>query len=122
MGDASKYFDKSEFTCKCGCGVTKVDRALLERLDQLREAVGRPLVIASGYRCPAHNAAEGGVSDSAHTLGLAVDIKIGSGQERFDLLSRILRGYFFKRVGIAKTFIHVDLDESKPQTVAWLYS
>ncbi|TAN40782.1 MAG: peptidase M15 [Nitrospirae bacterium] len=121
MGKRGKYFTDEEFACKCGCGKADVSSDLVNRLDQLREDIGRPITIASGFRCDKHNASEGGVSGSAHTLGLAVDIKISSGQERFEVLAKVLRGFLFKRIGVAKTFIHVDIDESKPQTVVWTY-
>lgn len=44
-------------------------------LDPLREAVGQPLIVTSGFRCAAVNAAVGGSSSSAHVLGLAADLK-----------------------------------------------
>ncbi len=44
-------------------------------LEQVRGVLGSvPLIITSGYRCPALNAAVGGVADSAHVKGLAADI------------------------------------------------
>ena len=44
-------------------------------LDPLREAVGRPITISSGYRGPVLNQRVGGVADSQHLLGMAVDIQ-----------------------------------------------
>ena len=44
-------------------------------LDPMREAWGGPLVVTSGYRCPALNKAVGGVSNSAHLSGYAADIR-----------------------------------------------
>jgi Uncharacterized protein conserved in bacteria len=43
------------------------------KLEFVRKALGQPIIITSGYRCPALNARVGGVSTSAHTKGLAVD-------------------------------------------------
>ena len=43
------------------------------KLELVRKALGRPIIITSGYRCPTLNARVGGVSTSAHTKGLAVD-------------------------------------------------
>jgi len=48
-------------------------RQLAARLELVRELVGRPLVISSGYRSPDLNAAVGGAPTSAHVLGLAAD-------------------------------------------------
>lgn len=48
-------------------------------LEPLREAWGKPIVVSSGYRCPALNKAVGGVSNSQHLLGEAADIHSLSG-------------------------------------------
>ncbi len=44
-------------------------------LDPLREALGQPITISSGYRGPVLNKRVGGVADSQHLLGMAVDIQ-----------------------------------------------
>jgi uncharacterized protein YcbK (DUF882 family) len=113
------HFKKSEFTCRCGCGKNNIDQSLVSRLDEVREIFGAPIVISSGCRCEKHNAAEGGVHDSAHVLGLAADIRVTDSAVRFHLLSILM--HRFERIGIAKTFIHVDVDQTKPRQVAWLY-
>ena len=51
-------------------------------LDPLREAWGGPLVVTSGYRCPALNKAVGGSETSAHTAGWAADLVPDSGDPR----------------------------------------
>lgn len=43
-------------------------------LDPLREAWGNPIIVSSGYRCPALNKVVGGASTSQHLLGQAADI------------------------------------------------
>ena len=48
---------------------------IMTRLDDIREAWGKPIIITSGYRCEELNKAVGGVTTSYHQLGLAVDIK-----------------------------------------------
>ena len=47
-------------------------------LDPLRRAWGKPILVNSGYRCPALNKAVGGVSNSQHLYGEAADITTGS--------------------------------------------
>lgn len=121
MPALGKHFTTEEFTCKCGCGYCNPHPLLIDKLDQIREVMGAPLVIASGCRCEAYNKKCGGVDQSAHTMGLAADIATHSSQERFNLLGKILRGFVFKRIGIGKNFIHVDIDETKPGCVLWLY-
>jgi hypothetical protein len=46
---------------------------LAEVLEKIRALLGVPVVVSSGFRCPALNAAVGGVADSAHLHGLACD-------------------------------------------------
>ena len=45
-------------------------------LQPLRDAMGEPIKIGSGYRCPQLNAAVGGVSNSQHMKGEAADLCI----------------------------------------------
>ena len=45
-------------------------------LDPLRERLGKPILINSGYRCPALNDAVGGVDNSNHLIGCAADLFI----------------------------------------------
>lgn len=49
-------------------------------LDPLREAWGGPLIVTSGYRCPALNEAVEGSETSAHTAGWAADLVPGDGR------------------------------------------
>ena len=50
----------------------------LEVLQPLRDYVGAPVYINSGYRCPELNMAVGGVKNSQHCRGEAADIRIVS--------------------------------------------
>ena len=45
-------------------------------LEPLREAMGEPIKIGSGYRCPQLNRAVGGVANSQHMKGQAADLCI----------------------------------------------
>ena len=45
-------------------------------LEPLREAMGEPIKIGSGYRCPQLNRAVGGVANSQHLTGQAADLCI----------------------------------------------
>lgn len=47
----------------------------LQRLNDIREGYGKPIVISSGYRCDELNEKVGGVNDSKHKNGLGVDLK-----------------------------------------------
>ena len=51
--------------------------ATCELLEKVRAACGgHPVIVSSGYRCPAVNAAVGGASNSAHTWGGAADFTV----------------------------------------------
>lgn len=79
-----KYFDDYEFACPCDRhGVDAeghpildhiIDKRLVDVLDRIRERLGVPITVNSGYRCPEHNAEVRGVSDSQHVLGTAADV------------------------------------------------
>ena len=46
-------------------------------LDPIRRRYGAPIIVTSGYRCPALNTAVGGVANSHHMVGCAADITTG---------------------------------------------
>lgn len=80
MYKTAKYFHTSEFLCRCGCATPTecltALKALIMSLQVLRIKLGRPVIINSGYRCPAHNYAVGGSSRSFHMSGMAGDIVV----------------------------------------------
>ena len=57
----------------------KLETLITECLDPIRRIYGRPVVVSSGYRSPALNAAVGGVANSQHTTGEAADLVPASG-------------------------------------------
>jgi uncharacterized protein YcbK (DUF882 family) len=116
-----KYFKLSEFDSPdlVGSGEA-MDKEFLSKLDQARSLAGVPFKITSGYRSEAHNRKVGGVSGSSHTKGLAADIACTDSVKRHKIITSLLKAGF-TRIGIAKTFIHVDNDPSKPANVTWLY-
>lgn len=80
----------------------------------------RPINISSGYRCPDHNRAVGGVWNSQHVAGTAADIYVdGMGvRELADICKQIFDG-----VGtyVDGGFVHVDMREggSVPGYFTW---
>ena len=112
-------FKLAEFKCPC-CGEVKMDEKFLKLLDLARTTAGIPFVITSGFRCDKHNQEVGGKADSAHLKGVAADISCQSSASRFAIVNSLLR-CGFNRIGIADSFIHCDIDLSKPSSVIWLY-
>lgn len=111
---------KEDLTCRCGCGLYIENPDLITLLYHIEKAFGRELKIVSGTRCPAHNIAVGGAKSSAHLKGEAADIACDKSYDRY-LLLKLALDFGAKRVGIAKTFIHVDVSKTLPQNVIWLY-
>jgi hypothetical protein len=75
MGDLTEHFSASEFQCKCGCKQSIIQPSFVKALEDLRQLIGVPITITSGYRCPEHNKAVGGAPKSFHTQGMAADIR-----------------------------------------------
>ena len=74
MATDTKNFKVSEFTCHCGCGGNEIDQRVINMCQTIREAIGVPVRVNSGYRCKKHNAAVSKVPNSYHTQGLAADL------------------------------------------------
>jgi len=127
MIDWSKYpnFSEDEFRCKgthCCGGKALMDEYFLALLQQLRTEVGFPFHITSGYRCPDHNAAVSRTGRAGpHTTGQAADIAV-NGPQRYKILAEFAK-YGFTGVGIANTFIHLDLlsPDEAPRPTSWTY-
>ena len=119
--DTMKYFKLSEFDSPdlVGSGEA-MDREFLSRLDQARSLADTSFRITSGYRSEAHNLKVKGVSNSSHTKGYAADIACTDSVKRYKIITSLLKAGF-NRIGIAKTFIHVDNDPNKPANVTWVY-
>ena len=91
------------------------------RVDAARHESGIPFRITSGARCPAHNNAISSTGfDGPHTHLCALDIQARNSRERF-LIRLALINQGFHRFGTAKTFLHVDDDETKDPKVEWFY-
>lgn len=73
---AGQHFKVREFACKDGSQVVFIDSHLIAILDILRNQVGKPVIINSGYRTPTRNKAVGGAKYSYHMRGMAADIRI----------------------------------------------
>ena len=108
----TKYFKEID------CG--NMNQEFLLKLDRAREVAQIPFKINSAYRTPEHNAKIGGKPNSSHLKGLAVDISVTDSRQRFIVLQSLIQAGF-KRIGVAKTFIHVDDDKDKDAEVVWLY-
>ena len=92
---------------------------LLDRLEVVRSLCGFLLIVNSAYRSFDYELSKGRTGSSSHCKHIAVDIAVQSGEKRLKIVQNALRAGF-QRIGIAKTFVHLDLDEGKPSSI-WLY-
>lgn len=98
-------------------GPLLLDEAAMDRLQALRDALGKPMIVNSAYRSPAHNARVGGAKASMHLLGRAFDIAMTNHDpHRFEAAARACG---FNGIGIygAQNFIHIDTRETPARWV-----
>ena len=121
-----RYFKLSEFDSPDLKGSGKnMDRKFILLLDKIRDMVGEPLKVNSGFRTPEYNIDLGKrgykiSKTSPHMKGLAVDFHTPNSSLRYKVLeAAIYNG--IKRIGIGKNFIHLDIDSSRGQEVSWHY-
>lgn len=113
-----KYFKLVEFECRC-CKKNLIVEELVAKLDKAREISGVPFSITSGFRCEKHNEAIGGSENSSHLKGLAADIYTRNHKMRLKIIGGLIKAGF-RRIGIAKSYIHVDIERGKSNCL-WLY-
>lgn len=125
----SQNFSSEEFECPC-CGYALVDTELVIVLERIRQLLGVPVRINSGYRCPAHNTKVGGARMSRHLLGCAADITwagiILNTKENSvfrQQLPSVTVTWNSKLYGIGwgKSYIHVDTDVTRKNLTQWTY-
>lgn len=72
------HFNREEFRCCCGGRYchgfpAEMEKTLLDRLEATRMALNSEIIITSGLRCIRRNAEVGGINQSKHLRGCAVD-------------------------------------------------
>ena len=114
-----KNFTPAEMRCK-GTGkdipLNAYSKDALDKLQKMREIVGKPFVINSAYRSPEHNQRVGGRKNSMHIQGRAFDIRIAGHDPK--MLYRAAKKAGFNGIGFHTSFLHVD-NRSVPQS--WEY-
>lgn len=109
-------FSRSEFACKganCCWHSAPVSIRLASALQILRDKVGLPLTINSGFRCVKHNTAVGGAKNSQHLYGTAADVALPQGYSAVQFASAAESLSLFDGIGIYDNFIHLDVRGTK---------
>ena len=115
------HFELSEFDSQDEIGSGKyMDEKFLRMLDDARGIANISFTINSGFRTKSRNAYVGGKTNSSHQYGYAADIHCTDSRSRFIIIDALIKAGF-SRIGIAKSFIHVDNDPDKDGKVSWVY-
>lgn len=115
--DDFAYFTWSEFDCK-HTGRNEMNPVFIHKLDDLRERCGFPFRVTSGYRDRTHPVEAKKARPGNHSKGIAADIAVQDGWERFRIVREAIE-LGFTGIGVAKTFVHVDTRDGLP--VMWVY-
>jgi len=119
---ATRNFSESEFNCKCSkCNSVTPhemkDTAMLGA-QYIRDAIGRAVIITSGYRCKDHPVEAAKKTPGQHNKGLALDFKVSNGAEAFEIIKAAIEigcnGFAY-----GNGFVHIDWRTSTP--VTWRY-
>ncbi|MDR5654412.1 YcbK family protein [Ruixingdingia sedimenti] len=105
-------FSPAEIACR-GTGKLLINEPALDKLQALRDRLGKPLIVRSAYRSPEHNRAVGGAPASKHMQGTAFDIAMANHDPvAFEAAARevgFLGLGFYPRSG----FMHIDLGPAR---------
>jgi len=115
-----KHFNPNEFVCDNEICYDKMNQNLLNMLEEAREIADIPFIITSSWRSEEKNKEVNGKSNSSHLRGNAVDLSCNNSVSRMKIIDALVVAGF-TRIGISKSFIHVDCDIELPQEVMWLY-
>jgi hypothetical protein len=105
-------FSPAEIACR-GTDKMLINAPALDKLQALRDRLGKPLILRSAYRSPEHNRAMKGAPQSKHMDGAAFDIAMSNHDPvEFEAAARAVGflGFgFYPRSG----FMHVDLGPAR---------
>lgn len=116
MGDITKNFSKSDF--QCCCVVCREDPArpatkseAINALQDVRDFLGKPLIVNRGVSCPAHNGALGGAGDSRHLPqhADAIDLACNGSEEAYRIVRALITLGKFTFIEVSPHHIHIDM-------------
>jgi hypothetical protein len=146
MSRLSPNLTTEEGRCRCGCGLGERPEEYppdtVALVQTMRDIKGGPLWVNSWLRCQRYNALVGGVENSAHVRGTAVDLGARNAVDRYNLIVLAVLAAIrtlhhvpgidwhllfltlrdpLRGIGLAKTFVHVDTDSVCARPAAWGY-
>ena len=119
--EAVSYFKISEFDSKDGAEMPSDVKMnvieLIDNLNVLRQELGSPLYVNSGYRSPKHNKSIGGSLNSQHLTGKAADIRSNEyiPKQIKEKIEELIKVGKMKQGGLSayNTFVHYDIRGKK---------
>lgn len=106
--------------CTPSSSVEDLNSKLVDTLILAQKMAGFQFTITSAFRSQVYERSKGRKGTSSHCKGLAVDISTRDSHTRFKVVCAcILAG--IPRIGVGKTFVHVDIDESKAHPIIFHY-
>lgn len=120
------HFPDAELECKCGCGMLP-KQDFMDKIEGLRVAYGRPLIVSSAARCPTYNDKVSGTGRTGpHTTGRSIDFAVDR-KAAWELLGLAME-FGFSGIGVnqkgGKRFLHLDdLPDApgQPRPTVWSY-
>lgn len=105
-------FSPEEIACR-GDDTIRINEAALDKLQALRDKIGKPLVVHSAYRSPDHNRKVGGAKLSMHLQGAAFDISMVNHDPKIFEKAAQVAGFtgfgFYPR----QDFMHIDIGRAR---------
>ena len=118
--ELSDHFSLHEFACPC-CGAVKIHPRLIIALEKLRTAYGKPIPIASGYRCIAYQHAYYFMLNRERRRHLLAPIAVPKGSKHMKGIAadpllkltekdvKLLKACGFTGIGIGENRCHLDV-------------
>ncbi len=117
----SRHFREAEFNrLTPSCSLQDMEQRAMDIFDRVRDGAGMPLTLTCAYRTKEWDRAKGRSGNSAHTAGQAIDISCTDLSTRYKIVQAAINAGI-TRIGIAKTFVHIDTSNLNTQRVVWLY-
>lgn len=112
----TKNFSKGEMQCPC-CHKCDMNATFMDKLQDVRDSVGKPLTVTSGYRCKKRNEAVKGAKNSMHTYGQAVDLACDDMFLRYEIVKAAIK-VGFNGIEISPKHVHLD-DRQSTARLMW---